>query len=148
MKTLIYLTNRDSWLLSPNPHLKTCPEHRTPVSSSPPWKSKAVWKKIEQKHLLGGFLGQNQNHKLKFFEIEKKSKIFIENCMKMKNFEIEIFRSQKFQNFSLEIVGKCKFWDANFKLLQLFSFSIKLFDFFYRSKWIFRADSFFLFRKS
>ena len=80
--------------------------------------------------------------------------------MKMKNFEIENFqnfRSKKFQNFSLEIVWKWKilrskkienfrsqkFSDANFKLLQLFSFSIKLFDFFYRSKWTFRADSFF-----
>ena len=50
--------------------------------------------------------------------------------MKMKKIEIEkieIFRSQ---NFS----------DANFKLLQLFSFSIKLFDFFYGSMYIFCAD--------
>ena len=40
--------------------------------------------------------------------------------MKMEIFEIEIF----------EIFRSQKFSDDNFKLLQLFSFSIKLFDFF------------------
>ena len=78
------------------------------------------------------------------------SKIFIEICMNMKNVEmkkIEFFRPQKFRKFSLKIVWKWKnlrskffeifrsqkFSDDNFKLLQLFSFSIKLFDFFYGS---------------
>ena len=57
---------------------------------------------------------------LRFFEIEKFSifpKIFIEICMKTKNFEIkkiENFRSKKSQNFSLKIVWKWKFSRSKF----------------------------------
>ena len=56
-----------------------------------------------------------------FSSISEISFFFIGNCMKMENFEIETFRFFFDLNF---------FLDANFKLLQLFSISIKRFDLF------------------
>ena len=64
-----------------------------------------------------------KNLKFHFFENfrdRKKSKIFIENCMKMKIFEIE-------KNRNFLISTKIFFW---LWMLQLFSFFIKVVDFF------------------
>ena len=61
------------------------------------------FKKIEQKRLLGGFWGQNENHKLKIFEIEKFSEI-------SKNFHWKLYENEKF-------------WDRKF----LIFFDLKIF---------------------
>ena len=83
---------------------------------------------------------------LKKFEIEifRFSNFHTISNENFENFKIEKFRNLWSQKFSLKIVWKWKFVrstffenfrsqnfsDVNFKLLQLLSFSIKLFDFF------------------
>ena len=113
-------------------------------------------KKIDQKHLWGEKVGQNQNHKLKIFEIEKFRKfrkIFIEFCMKMKKMRYKkskieikffhfhtnfndifskfpkIFRSQKFSTYDFH-------FDLKILPINVFArFFLNRFKFSWRRQW-------------
>ena len=108
------------------------PMIRKPVLWCPPWKSTQLLKKARPKRFITKKVRAICNRAPEIFEIEKSSKIsskiFIENCMKMKIFEIKKNRKMLGSFFFNWISNEhfddqcrdfsiSKFWSADFKML-------------------------------